>query len=235
MKLLRVVMVRTILGALVTALLVACAGQPADQYWVTSNRLNRRTCPSTDCGIVGQLLFREKVNVFEHKDKDGWVRISRYYDASCTNGRSEYIDRGDNRCDPENGIVNGKFSEWVAADFLSKDRPPDPAANAATVEERPPDPAANAATVEERPPDPAEALILIYGSDDFLKYRTAFAQAAQSLISSGQCREADFREWGGWIKSIANYPDQPIYFTYCGGSTLFDRLYLNAETGEVWH
>ena len=207
---------------LVTALLAACAEQPtgilveettpaetSDQYWVTSDRLNRHTCPSTDCGIVGQLFFREEVNVFEDEDKDGWARVSRYYDASCTNGRSEYVDSGDNRCDPENGIVDGKFAEWVAADFLSEDRPPDPAADAAAVE------------------------ALISGSDDFQKYRAAFAQAAQSLISSGQCREADFREWGGWIKST-NDRNQPIYFPYCGGSSASNRLYLNAETGEVF-
>ena len=181
--------------------------EPSDKYWVTSDRLNRHTCPSTDCGIVGQLVFREGTDVFE--DKDGWARVSQYYDASCASGRSEYVDSGDSRCDPENGIVDGKFAEWVEADFLSEDRPPDPAADAAGVE------------------------ALISGSDDFQKYRSAFAQAAQSLISSGRCREADFRELGGWIKSTNNR-NQPIYFIYCGGSTGSNRLYLNAETGEVF-
>ena len=51
---------------LVIALLAACAEQPtgtpveettptetSEQYWFTSDRLNRHTCPSTDCGIVG--------------------------------------------------------------------------------------------------------------------------------------------------------------------------------------
>ena len=204
---------------LVTALLTACTEQPtsspvetthaepSNKYWVTSDRLNRHTCPSTDCGIVGELAFREGTDVFENKD--GWARVSQYYDASCASGRSEYIDSGDSRCDPENGIVDGKFAEWVEADFLSEDRPPDPAADATSVE------------------------ALISGSDDFQKYRSAFAQAAQSLISSGRCREADFREWGGWIKSTNNR-NQPIYFIYCGGSTVSNRLYLNAETGEVF-
>ena len=203
---------------LVTALLTACAEQltsspvetthaePSNKYWVTSDRLNRHTCPSTDCGIVGQLFFREGTDVFE--DKDGWARVSQYYDASCANGRSEYVDSGDSRCDPENGIVDGKFAEWVEADFLSENRPPDPAADATGVE------------------------ALISGSDDFQKYRTAFVEAARSLIVSGQCRAEDFREIGGWVKSTTTYRDQPIYFTYCQNSRV--RFYLNAETGEVF-
>ena len=181
--------------------------ESSNKHWVTSDRLNRRTCPSTDCGIVGQFFFREGTDVFE--DKDGWARVSRYYDASCANGRSEYVDSEDSRCDPENGIVDGKFAEWVLADFLSEDRPPNPAADATGLE------------------------VLVEGSDDFQKYRGAFAQAAQSLISSGQCREADFREWGGWMKSV-NDRSQPIYFIYCGGSKVSNRLYLNTETGEVF-
>ena len=181
--------------------------ESSNKHWVTSDRLNRRTCPSTDCGIVGQFFFREGTDVFE--DKDGWARVSRYYDASCANGRSEYVDSEDSRCDPENGIVDGKFAEWVLADFLSEDRPPNPAADATGLE------------------------VLVAGSDDFQKYRGAFAQAAQSLISSGQCREADFREWGGWMKSV-NDRSQPIYFIYCGGSKVSNRLYLNTETGEVF-
>ena len=181
--------------------------ESSNKHWVTSDRLNRRTCPSTDCGIAGQFFFREGTDVFE--DKDGWARVSRYYDASCANGRSEYVHSEDSRCDPENGIVDGKFAEWVFADFLSEDRPPDPAADATGLE------------------------VLVAGSDDFQKYRGAFAQAAQSLISSGQCREADFREWGGWMKSV-NDRSQPIYFIYCGGSQVSNRLYLNTETGEVF-
>ena len=181
--------------------------ESSNKHWVTSDRLNRRTCPSTDCGIVGQFFFREGTDVFE--DKDGWARVSRYYDASCANGRSEYVDSEDSRCDPENGIVDGKFAEWVFADFLSEDRPPDPAADATGLE------------------------VLVAGSDDFQKYRGAFAQAAQSLISSGQCREADFRKWDGWMKSV-NDRSQPIYFIYCGGSKVSNRLYLNTETGEVF-
>ena len=55
----------------------------AEKLWVTVDRLNRRTCPDTSCGIVGRLFFREGVQVFERRG--GWVRISRYYNASCAN------------------------------------------------------------------------------------------------------------------------------------------------------
>ena len=196
-------------------LLTACAGCRDDRtdepraaaditHWVTAERLNRRTCPSTDCGIVGQHFFREGINAFE-ENGDGWVRVSRYYDAACINGRSEWVDSGDSRCVPENGVAdNGNFAEWVAADFLSENRPPDPAAGATGVE------------------------AMISRSDDFGKYRSTFAQAAEFLIASG-C--ADIRPW---LKSVARYRDQPVYFTYCGAFSVSNRVYLNAETGEVF-
>ena len=44
------------------------------RLWVTSERLNRRTCPSESCGVVGQLFFREGVTV--HEERDGWARIT---------------------------------------------------------------------------------------------------------------------------------------------------------------
>jgi hypothetical protein len=178
--------------------------EPEDKYWVTIDRLNRRTCPSTACGIVGQLFFREAATVYEQRG--GWARISNYYAASCVNGRSEYVDSGNNRCTHDNGIVDGKFAEWVSAEFLSQERPPDPAAGATGIE------------------------ALVAQSDDYRIYKAAFVKATQALISSGQCNEADFREIGGWVKS--SHRDQPIYFMYCGGWTSANRLYLNAEKGR---
>lgn len=177
------------------------------RYWVSTQRLNRRTCPSERCGVVGQLFFREGVEVFERRG--GWVRVTKFYDAACVEGQSRYVDAGSASCDPENGIVNGQLAEWVALDFLSTDRPADPAADASR----------------------AEALVA--GSDDFARYRRVFAEAAQSLIAQGRCTEGDFREMGGWVRSTT-HRNQPVYFTYCGGMTLTNRLYLNAKTGEVF-
>lgn len=177
------------------------------KFWVTSERLNRRTCPSDSCGVVGQFFFREGTTVLERRD--GWARVTELYDASCVNGRSQYVDTGNAACEPANGITEGQFAEWVSAEYLSETRPPDPAAGASGSEE------------------------LISASDDFARYRTAFAEAAQSLIAQGRCSERDFRDMGGWVKS-SNHRNQPIYFTYCGGSTVANRLYLNADTGEVF-
>src|SRR5215217_35282 len=69
--------------------------------WVSIDRLNRRTCPAASCGSVGVLFFREKATLYE--ERQGWARISRYYDASCQNGRSIYVDTGNASCDSENG------------------------------------------------------------------------------------------------------------------------------------
>ncbi|MDP3194545.1 hypothetical protein [Tabrizicola sp.] len=177
------------------------------KFWVTSERLNRRTCPSNSCGVVGQFFFREGTSVLERRD--GWARVTKSYDASCVNGRSQYVDTGNASCDPANGIIDGQFAEWVSAEYLSDVRPPDPAAGAAGIE------------------------ALVAGSDDFARHRVAFAEAAQSLIAQGRCKDQDFRDMGGWLKS-SNHRNQPIYFTYCGGSTVANRLYLNADTGEVF-
>ena len=53
------------------------------------------------------------------------------------------------------------------------------------------------------------------------------------MIQSGRCTAADFEEQGGWMKST-NHRDAPIYFTYCGGMTVANRIYLDAETGRLF-
>lgn len=178
----------------------------AKQMWVTSDRLNRRTCPEEHCGIVGTLMFREEVKVLE--ERNGFARVSPYYDAACTVSGSSYVDRGNSACSPENGINDGKLAEWVSMDFLSAVRPNDPAKQATGLER------------------------LISGSDDFHIYRAAFVSAAEKLIANGQCTEADFIEQGGWMKSTNN-PSAPVYFTYCGGMGLTNRIYLDAATGNI--
>ena len=177
------------------------------EYWVSSQRLNRRTCPSVKCGIVGQFFFRAGVKVLERRG--GWARITELYHASCVGGRSEYVDSGNDACKISNGISDGKFAEWVSAEYLAADRPRDPAADASKAEE------------------------LVVGSDDFARYRTAFTKAAESLIERRRCSEQDFREMGGWVKS-SSHRNQPIYFTYCGDATVANRVYLNADTGEIF-
>ncbi len=90
---------------------------------------------------------------------------------------------------------------------------------------------------ETRPPDPAETAApdesLVANSDDFTQHRKAFAKAAAELIASGRCTKAEFEEMGGWIKS-SNHRDAPVYFTYCGGMNVANRIYLDASSGRVF-
>jgi hypothetical protein len=174
--------------------------------WVTTDHLNQRTCPSEDCGTVGQLPFRQKVTIYE--ERAGWSRISRYYDAACKDGKSEYVDTGNAACEPSNGIRNGELAEWVSSKHLGDSEPADPAAGA------------------------AGDYAIIRDSDDYRLYKDAFAKAASQLIASGQCTRADFEEAGGWTQSV-NHRERPIYFVYCGGLRRENRIYLNASTGEV--
>lgn len=174
-----------------------------ERLWVNVDSLYRRTCPSKECGTVGKQFFRESVPALEHRE--GWVRISEFYDASCVSGISEYVDSGTAECVAENGIENGKFAEWVMRQYLVPEQPPDPSMGAT----------GTAAPIGQ--------------SDDYRLYKDAFVIAAEKLMQSGQCTAADFRDWGGWVKS-SDYADQPVYFVRCktGG-----RLYLDARSGVI--
>ncbi|CAO1653161.1 hypothetical protein [Parasphingorhabdus sp. NYA22] len=178
-----------------------------EQMWVTSERLDRRTCPSDNCGVVGRLFFRESAKVLEKED--GWARITEAYNASCTAGVSKYIDEGRQECSQENGIIDGKFAEWVKLDNLSTERPADPALTANADDS------------------------LVAQSDDFLKYRKSFVSLASQLIADGRCTADDFNQMGGWVKSVTQYRNEPVYFTYCGGMNSANKVYINAETEKV--
>lgn len=190
------------------AVLVAFPVLASGDYWVQSERLARYTCPSEACGKVGELFFREKATIYEQKN--GWARITQPYYASCVNNNSEFVDSGNRACVADNGIVDEQFAEWVQLEFLSNVRPADPAAGA------------------------TGDYALISGSNDYQNHKDAFAKAARDLISDGRCTERDFKDMGGWLKSTTTYADKPIYFTYCGGMSKQNRLYLNAKTGEVF-
>lgn len=179
----------------------------APNLWVSSDRVPRHTCPSPKCGVVGQLMFREGVEVFE--TKGDWVRVTKPYSASCLGGVSEYVKSGNSACVASNGINNGMLSEWVPIKSLTKERPADPG---------------EGATNEEA---------LVKGSDDFRLYRAQFTKAARELIEDGTCTVSDFEEMGGWMASPAK--GQGTYFMYCGGMTTANRLYLNVHTGKVSH
>ena len=175
--------------------------------WVAVDELDRRTCPAASCGIVGQLLKNEQVTIVE--EKDGWGRITIYYDAACKNGKSLFISKGSRSCLPENGIDDGKMAEWVKMADLTITKPD-----------------------MKMPPSQAK-YDLVRLSDDFDTYKNEFINAADSLIESGRCTREDFEKIGGWMSS-SNYSNKPIYFIYCGGNEITNQVHLDASNGRIW-
>lgn len=74
---------------------------------------------------------------------------------------------------------------------------------------------------------------LIAGSDDLDEHHAVFSDAAMALVAGGTCTEAEFIENGGWVRSTT-FESRQVYFVYCGGSTVANRLYLDAATGDVF-
>jgi hypothetical protein len=175
-------------------------------HWVAVETLNRRSCPSTDCGIVGRLFYREGVAVRELGD--GWARITDPYDASCFAGQSPYFELGDDRCTVANGVVDGRLAEWVSAEFLTASQPEDPGEGA------------------------VGTAALVARSDDYGLHGSAFVAAADSMIADALCTPQDFVDNGGFVRSTRHA--RGVYFIYCGGTRLDDRLYLRVATGEVF-
>ncbi|WP_411566189.1 hypothetical protein ACLIN3_04855 [Pseudomonas orientalis] len=186
-------------------LMTAGIASAEPNLWVSADRVSRHTCPSLKCGVAGQLIFREGVEVLE--TKGAWVRVTKPYSASCSGGTSEYVKSGNSACVASNGIINGMFAEWVPTKSLAKDRPADPGDDASG--------------------DNA----LVKSSDDYRLYHAQFAKAARELIDNGACAAADFEEVGGWMSSPAQ--GQGMYFMYCGGMTKSNRLYLDVRSGKV--
>ena len=94
------------------------AGEPV---WVTADRLNKRTCPSVDCGMTGGVYRGERAVVLERRN--GWARVSAYTDARCSGGVTPLVEEGRPDCNAENGIADGTYAEWVAGNYLSAEQP----------------------------------------------------------------------------------------------------------------
>jgi hypothetical protein len=73
----------------------------------------------------------------------------------------------------------------------------------------------------------------IQSSDDLALHQGIFVQVSEELVNSGQCKLSDFRDIGGWWRSAAHKPE-PVYYTYCGGATNEDRIYVNTDTGRTF-
>jgi hypothetical protein len=81
--------------------------------------VRRRTCPSTECGVVGGFFLGESVPVYE--TMNGWSRVSGYYSAGRHDGRSAFVETGPVACTEANGIAQGEFAEWVRSEFLARE------------------------------------------------------------------------------------------------------------------
>lgn len=94
---------------------------------------------------------------------------------------------------------------------------------------------AEAEAAEQRAADAraAAAQRMIAGSDDLDEHSAVFARVATDLVTNGTCTETEFVTNGGWVRSTT-FGSRPVYFMYCGGATVANRLYLDAATGEVF-
>jgi hypothetical protein len=180
------------------------------KMWVITDRADRKACPDEKCGSVGMLFFREGVNALE--EREGWVKITALIDAACEGNKSAFVKEGNASCSSSNGIIDGKYYEWVNKASLSTMRPEDPAKKA------------------------TGDYTLIKDSDDYRLHKDVFAKTAQALIEQNTCTAQDFKEQGGWMKSVnPETRKKPIYFTYCGGINMSNKIYLNARTGKVYY
>ncbi|MEZ9448344.1 SH3 domain-containing protein [Vibrio splendidus] len=70
-------------------------------------------------------------------------------------------------------------------------------------------------------------------SDDLKIHKEKFRNTVAELISDGKCDPSDFEELGGWVKSV-KYSDRDVYFIYCGGLSLENKIYLDVNTNEIF-
>lgn len=131
-----------------------------DAYFVQVERANVRLCPAQSCPSTNKLQRGQAVDLYEVKQ--GWARISKYYDSSAE--RAEF---------PE--ITSETVAQWVRADLLTNTKP---------VEKRfAPDPNLNDERITGIPDHPAYDL-----SDRDV---TILRKFAIKLLKSGECSEID--------------------------------------------
>ncbi len=70
-------------------------------------------------------------------------------------------------------------------------------------------------------------------SDDLKLHQEKFRNTVAKLISEGECDPSDFEELGGWVKSV-KYSNRDVYFIYCGGLSLENKIYLDVNTNETF-
>lgn len=70
-------------------------------------------------------------------------------------------------------------------------------------------------------------------SEDYLAHKDTFDTASAILVKKGTCTSQELQEMGGWWRSVQHKP-KPVYFTYCGGMMVSNRIYVNTETREIF-
>ena len=70
-------------------------------------------------------------------------------------------------------------------------------------------------------------------SDDLKIHQEKFRNSVAKLISEGECAPSDFEELGGWVKSV-KYSNRDVYFIYCGGLSIENKIYLDVNTNEIF-
>ena len=73
----------------------------------------------------------------------------------------------------------------------------------------------------------------ISSSDDLEQYAGLFVQVSEKLVKSGLCSLNDFVDIGGWWRSN-EHNSRLIYYTYCGGATNENRIFVDVATGQTF-
>ncbi|CAM3893645.1 hypothetical protein VA7868_03271 [Vibrio aerogenes CECT 7868] len=71
-------------------------------------------------------------------------------------------------------------------------------------------------------------------SDDLKLYKEKFLQVTGKLIDEKICSPEDFDELKGWVRSV-KYKNRNVYFIYCGGLKVADKIYLDVNSGEIFY
>ncbi|MDV7103842.1 SH3 domain-containing protein [Vibrio sp. TH_r3] len=102
------------------------------------------------------------------------------------------------------------IADWVHIDFLSAEQPVITEQEAHKAMQR-----------------------LLDKSDDFVLYQDSFINATKRLLADESCTYEDFELMNGWLLS-RTYPDNPVYFVYCGGTQRENKIYLNVVTNQIF-
>jgi len=74
-------------------------------------------------------------------------------------------------------------------------------------------------------------------SQNYALHGQTFEGAAVRLVEEGRCTVGDLASIGGFIRSDMEFPDEPVYFTYCGLTSgeraTASKVYLNVQTGVI--